>query len=553
MPLPLPDTAWPPARLATVHPKMQEWSAWLSGDPERLAAQYRGDSPTLTQLTPSRRQFLGRLRKRMFWGAQQTDPSQAAPHRVHIPIAADIATASSALMFGTPPSVTTADKGATEAITRLVEEMSLWETMAAAFTVAAGLGGTYLRATWDPSVPGGAFPTWVDADKASPVWSPYGQLIEVTFVRVLEQLSAGSITVWRHLERHYLADGTLSDAPRGTGLIEHTLWAGTDRNIGRMRTLDEHYGMEGFARYPGALPYALTVSSGSLGLTVEYAKNKGEQLGWRDDPIGCNLGRSDFDQLEGSFDSLDRVWSSLIREIDLAKARVFIPSTMLRSLGAGAGGSFDVDRELYVTLDIPTQLDATLENSMKMSDFPIRVDEHISAANEIQQGILRDAGYSARTFGEDENGQAMTATEVVDRNSRSGVTRASKIAQAGPAIRRCLMKCLAINQSILPGAGAPPDDLALVWPNADHDPLEVRARSIQMLDAAGAASLWMKLTIAYPGLDRDDLLAEYRRIRAEGMANPDQVAVLGPDDPLTPDESIPDPLDEDGDQGAEDE
>jgi hypothetical protein len=282
--------------------------------------------------------------------------------------------------------------------------------------------------------------------------------------------------------------------------------------------------MEGFARYPGALGAMLTVSTGSRGLAVEYVKNRNEQLAWRHDPVGCWLGRSDFDQLEGEFDALDRVWSSLIREIDLAKARAFVPAAALRSLGAGQGAAFDADRELFFGLEIPPNLNATLDQTIKMSDFPIRVDQHITAANEIQQGILRDAGYSARTFGEDENGAAMTATEVVSRNSRSGQTRNQKCNLAGPAIRRVLVKVLEINASQGTGFGkGNTEQLSLAWPQGDTEAPETRARTVQLLDQAGAISLWMKLVMTHPGTDKDDLLLEYRRIRAEGMANPDQV------------------------------
>lgn len=540
MPLPRHESPWPPVRLGTTQPKMGEWSAWMSGDPERLASVYGASSgPVYGATQVQRRSQLGRLRRR-FWGSTPSTTDQPAPHRVHIPLPADICSASGALMWGTPPTLTTNDKFATASIERLINERNLWENMKAAFAVAAGLGGTYLRASWDPMVPGGAFPTWVDADKADPVFSPWGDLREVTFMRVLEPLSAGSVTVWRHLERHYLSDGSetaggVNQAP-GVGMIEHTLWAGTDQNIGTMRRFTEHYAVEGFASYPGALPVILTLTTGGPGLAVEYVKNRAEQFGWREDPVGAFLGRSDFDQVEPQFDSLDRVWSSLIREIDLAKARVFIPTTMLQSLGAGQGAGVDLDRELYVPMNIPTQIDSTLEQSMKMSDFPIRVDEHLRAINEIQQGILRDAGYSARTFGEDESGNAMTATEVVSRNSRSGVTRAEKIALAGPAVRRVLIKCLQMNESLI-GSPRLTEDVNLSWPNAEQEPAETRARTVQMLDAAGSISLWFKLITQYPGMATEDLLLEYRRIRAEGMNNPDQVGgAVSIDDPLNPPE-----------------
>lgn len=535
MPLPAPDTAWPPARLAPILPRMGEWSAWLAGEPDTLTATYSGQSAALDALAPTRRQRIRTVRQRMFWGGRPTDVGQPAPHRLHIPLPADIATASAGLMFGSPPVLTVADKLGTATINRLIEERALWETCTSAFTVGAGLGGTYLRASWDPAVPGGAFLSKIDADQASPVFSPYGDLVEVTFVRTLEALHAGAVTVWRHLERHYLAPAGAGNLA-GFGMIEHTLWAGTDTNIGSMKELSAHWMMEPFGTYRGALPYVLNLSTGSRGLAVEYVKNKAEQLGWRHHPVGAWLGRSDFDQLEGEFDALDRVWSSLIREIDLAKARVFIPSALLRSMnGAGSGAAFDMDRELFTPLEIPPSLEGGIDQSIKMSDFPIRVDEHIKAANEIQQGILRDAGYSARTFGEDENGNAMTATEVIDRNSRSGVTRNSKCNLAGPAIRRVLVKIMEINGSL--GLGAvDTSDLTLSWPQSESESPETRARTVQALDAAGAISLWLKVTRANPGLDREDLLMEYRRIRAEGMANPDMVGgSVSVDDPFNPD------------------
>lgn len=548
MPLPAPDSHWPPVRLATILPKMSEWSAWMAGDADKLAATYGGDSAQLQAIAPARRtSSAGRLR-RMFWGNRPQTLDQPAPHRFHIPLPADLCTASAALMFGSPPTVTTegTDTTVPATMTHLIEERALWETLTTAFTNAAGLGGTYLRASWDPSIEGGAFLSYVDADQASPVWGPYGDLVEVTFHRVLEAQSAGQVTVWRHLERHYLSaptDTVFGGAamPARTGLIEHTLWAGTADNIGRQVALSAHPSTEGFAAFPGASPAMLTVTTGSRGLAVEYAKNKGEQLAWRKDPVGWAMGRSDFDQLESSFDTHDRLWSYLVREFDLTKARAFVPASLLRSLGPGGGALFDQDREFFTPLEMPPAINATLDQQLTLTNFSIRVDEHISAIKELQQGILRDAGYSARTFGEDENGAAMTATEVVDRNSRSGITRKSKCNLAGPAIRRVLVKVLQINASLgvqpkgATGAGNT-DALTLTWPQGESESPQTRAQTVQMLDAAGAISLWMKLTIAHPGMDADDLLLEYRRIRAEGMTNPDQTVTIGVDDPFTPPE-----------------
>ncbi len=540
----MPDTPWPPPRLAVVLPKMREWSAWLGGDPVQLASVYGGDAGTaaLRAIAPSKRTILSGLRDRMFWGNRPQTTDQPAPHRVHIPLAPDLATASATLMFGSPPTVTAPGDTSgvvAETMTHLIEERALWETCTSAFTVGAGLGGTYLRASWDPTIQGGAFLSYVDADQASPVFGPYGDLVEVTFHRVLEATSTHQVTVYRHFERHYLSTGETVWGgvvqPVGTGLVEHTLWVGTHDNVGRQTTFDKHPDMFGFAAYPGAEPFRLTVTTGSPGLAVEYVKNKAEQLAWRHDPVGSRLGRSDFDQLEPSFDMHDRLWSYLAREFDLTKARAFVPSSLLRSLGPGAGASFDMDREFFTPLEIPPAMGATLDQQMSLSNFPIRVDEHINAIKEIQQSILRDAGYSARTFGEDENGSAMTATEVIDRNSRSGQTRNTKCNLAGPAIRRVLVKVMQINQTLLGVGQANTDDLTLTWPQSDTDTPQNRATTVEMLDRAGAISLWMKLTIAHPGVDQDDLLLEYRRIRAEGMANPDQVGGVAVLDPFNPD------------------
>lgn len=535
---------WPPAELKPIRAAFAEWDAWLTGDRARLEAAgsaHGGSGYESSGATEKRFGAgpIGRLLRR-FWG--KSSNTQTEPRvKVHAPLAADIARASSDLLFAEPPAIAAQlpekpdeaaqsaqyaiDLAVSDATTARLQgylDAGLLSVLSGAAEVGAGLGGVFLRVTWD-AAKGRVFAVRVDADAAIPEFS-WGELQRVMFFRQLSSL--GDRRVLRHLEIHELADRNAPVTPDGertggvemVGVIRHQLWAGTVTDLGQQVPLTEHPSLAGL------LPLLVdgdTISSRSPGLCVVYIPNITPNTLWRNLPCGKDLGAPDIAGCEDFLDRLDAAYSSLLEELELAKARITVPEQWLDTHAPGKGQSFDTDRRVFTGLNIPPTDSAQAE----MFQPAIRVDEHLRVIQELTEVIIRRAGYSAATFGEDEAGAA-TATEVNSKNSRSRLTRSKKIRNWQPKLSELLAKMLAVDVAM--GWADPKVDPALVkvaFPQPAQTPIEL-ANMIDILGRAGAISTWLKVATAHPDWDDTQVEKEIERIRQD---NPDLVdpAALG--------------------------
>lgn len=506
MPLPRENTAWPPASHADIFSAMETWDAWYAGDPERLARTYGSQAATETPTRPS--QFSGGLvgkASRFFWG-RPIAPDQRSTN-LHIPLASDIAAASADLLYSDPPtfSVDSPDEsGRVQGRLEAYMEEAMQDELVAGAEIGAALGGRFHRVTWDHEVvPDSPFLTTVHCDAALPEFR-FGRLVAVTFWTVVEKHGG---TVLRHLERHELDNGI--------GVVEHALYEGTGDNLGRRVPLTEHHSVEHLAV---AVDGDSRLRDGRTpGLMVAYVANRMPQRKWRTHAVGRHLGRSDYDSLEGLFDQLDEVWSSWMRDIRLGRARILIARSMLEDRGPGQGASFDADREVFTPLDgtLPTIEDSSLP--IDQVQFAIRVDEHRKTAREILDQIVRQAGYSTGTFGEAHDGDMdITATEVEAREKRSLMTRDRKIRSERPALASLARKMLSIDREVFKNTDADPDaDVTVTFPDAVQDTDRQRAQAVSLLASAGAISTEMKVRMARPEWDDDQIGEEVARIRDE--------------------------------------
>ena len=210
---------WPPTP-GEVQASLSEWDAWYRGSADRLDAVYgqRTFGVRPSQLAGGLVGGVGRF----LWG---NPVPQTKKYRMHLPLAADIASASSDLLFGqeTPIVFPDASKAARDRM-QLVMEGNGWQSLLAeSGELASALGGTYLRAGWDADVADHALITTMDADAAVPEFQ-YGRLVEVTFWTVVDK--SGHV-VRRYLETHR------------PGSVEPSLWEGTKDKLGRRIPLAE--------------------------------------------------------------------------------------------------------------------------------------------------------------------------------------------------------------------------------------------------------------------------------------------------------------------------
>ena len=215
----------------------------------------------------------------------------------------------------------------------------------------------------------------------------------------------------------------------------------------------------------------------------------------------------------------DEAWTSWIRDLRLGKARIMVPQSMLETDGPGTGGTFDLDREVFVQLNMLDE--GSGASAITMNQFAIRVEEHEQTCKALRRQILSSAGYSAQSFG-DEGTVAVTATEVAARKEESLTTRGLKILYQRPALLDVLTTMLMVDVTHCGAKGIDPmAELTASWPQAVQPDPEATARALSLLESAGAISTYMKVRTLHPDWDEEEVLKEVARIRDDkASANP---------------------------------
>ncbi|NUK07472.1 phage portal protein [Streptomyces lunaelactis] len=513
MPLPTADTLWPPTS-PVVQTAVADWDAWWSAEPDRLEGRYLGRGyrdDAHTRPSQYRGGVVGAL-ARWFWG-QPTEPGEKRA-KLHVPLAGDIARTSSELLFSEPPKLT--GKGdATQARLDQLTEGGLHPTLLEAGEVCAALGGAYLRVVWDDEVSDHPWVDVVAADRAVPEFR-YGKLVAVTFWTVLEDESSSDRRVFRHLERHE------------KGRIFHGLYEGSLTHLGSVRPLQDH---------PATAPLATEVDEdGGLDtgapdhLTAAYVPNVRPARAWRHIPTATYWGQSDFQGIESLLDALDETYSSWMRDVQNGKGRIIVPDSMLQSLGPGKGAAWNEERRIYAGLNmLPRPGDP---NPLTVVQFAIRVAEHRDTCAELVEQAVRQAGYSASTFGENGDGAAVTATEIKARERRSLATRARKALYWGPAVADITTALLAVEAGFRFGTAG----LDLEPPKVEFQdsitegPVEL-ATTAELLNRAEATSRETLVRMLHPDWDQDQVDAEVDTILKEtgaAVADPAMTGAEGP-------------------------
>lgn len=501
MPLPQNNTVWPPKPFDQAFDTMRTWDAWYQGDPAQLQNTYSSSS-NMPRTRPSqyRGGAVGAV-ARMFWG--RPIPAGQDRTRLHVPVPSDLATTSADLLFSEPPRLVlpgkAEDAARKPAQARLEEIVNTPEThsgLLEAAELAAALGGTYLRVVWDtqdgPAMP---FLTAVHADGAIPTWR-WGRLASVVFWTVVR--SEGQ-QVWRHVESHE------------PGRILHGLYRGTNDNLGMQVPLEDDPATEWAA--------ALVDADGAIltnvpGMTAAYVPNIRPSRAWRTVPELSPLGRSDFDGVEGLFDALDETYSSWMRDVRLAKARLIVDQSALTPLGDGKGAAFDQDQELFTA--IPGMTGSLKDGQVAQAEqFEIRTTEHRDTSVEILRAILRAAGYSPQTFGDDALAVTATATEVKAREKLSMRTRDKKARYWAAALGPLARTMLDIDATVFGGAAGGTDVPEVRFPpKTQEDSLEL-AQTALALKNAEAASIETRVRLVRPDWDGKTVNQEVARIMKE--------------------------------------
>lgn len=503
MPLPTADLAWPP-----IHPTVQtayaDWDAWYSADPDRLEARYLNRASVAP--VPRAAQYSGGVRgtlARWFWGAPPVEGEKRA--KLHIPLAGDIARTSSELLFSEPPTLlgeTTATKGV---LSDLIEKGGLHPTLLEAGELASALGGAYLRVVWDDEVSDRPWIDAVAADRAHPEFR-YGHLTAVTFWTVLDPLDQDDRRVYRHLERHE------------RGRIYHGLYEGSPGQLGYARPLTEHPETAAFAREVDALGGLDTGAPNHL--TAAYVPNVRPARAWRHVPGATRLGQSDYQGIEGILDQLDEAWSSWMRDLHNGKGRILVPQTLLDSAGPGKGGTWNEDRRVFTGLNMLPRVDKG--DTIEVVQFAIRVQEHSDTCRALAEQGVRQAGYSASSFGLDGDGTAVTATEIRARKARSLGTRGRKSLYWRPGTSDILGAWLGVMAGFRFGVqGLDSEPPRVEFQDSISESPKELAETAELLRRAQAASTDTLVRMQHPDWEDAQVKAEVAAILGEQEPAPD--------------------------------
>jgi len=459
--------------------------------------------------------------------------------RIHMPIAADIAATSADLLFGEEPRFTCYDEedGDKESpqqkrLEQLVSANNLFGLLNEGAETCSALGDVFLKLNWRADESDHPILTVTQGDAA---WPEYvlGTLKCIHFFTILKRDSTTS-AVWRIYERYE------------RGKITMAVFKGTDNDLGHedKGTVLDELGYE---------PEITTPVDDMLAVHIANIRPN------RVDRSNVH-GRSDFDGLRDLMDSLDETYSSWMRDVRLAKARLIVPAEYLRRKPQDMFKDreykfeFDEDVETLVALDIDT--DNKSASAITPSQFAIRAADHASTCLDLIRNIVTIAGYAPQTFGLNIEGNAQSGTALHIREKKSFGTRSKKQTYWKSPLEQIMTAMVHLDAAIYPGGGSDAKGAVKVhFADSTSNDLSTLSAAIEMLNRANAISVQLKVQTLHPDWTKKQVAEEVDRIMEEtGMNMDDPTFGLGDfDDPTKKQQNDPDATKQNEEGDEEDE
>lgn len=422
--------------------------------------------------------------------------------RVHVPLAADIAAMSSNLLFAKEPTYAIYHRDKEHANGRQqkrLETILLKNTfgnkLVEAAETCAALGDVYVKLRWNTNID---YPM-IDIVQPDQTWPEYiyGELKCVHFFTDISTDAENNI-YYRAYERYE------------SGKITMKLFKGDSTSLGSAED-------ESVLRELGYQPEIETPIDELL--AVHIANIKPNRL-YR----SSNFGRSDYDGLRDTFDALDETFTSWMRDIRLAKARLIVPAEYLRARPSGMDEDlkrygrfeFDTDVETYVAMDINT--DTGGGTGITPSQFSIRSTEHMATCEELIRYILQMAGYSPNTFGFSVEGAAASGVALNIRERKSAITKDKKLKYWQTPLETILTSLVHLDANLYPKSGSHMEDrVVVVFADSMGSDVSTVAQTLIDLTNAASASTITKLRMLHPDWDEQQITEEIARMRDEKM------------------------------------
>lgn len=428
----------------------------------------------------------------MFW-------NRAGKAKIHVPLAADIASTSADLLFGEEPRFTCYDEktedGDTQAQQRLdelVEQNGMHGKLNEAAESAAALGDIYFKINWDTEDNS----TGINVVQPDSAWPEYllGKLKGIHFFSLLkyDQQTKKTYRVYELYTKKK---------------IVMKVFCGDDKNLGS--EVDDSNLLASLGFDSEIIPPVDDM------LAVHIPNIKPNRV-YRDLP----LGRSDYDGLRGLMDSLDETMSSWIRDIRLAKARTIVAAEYLRRKKSDMFKDgeytyeFDEDVETLVALDINPE--APGANGLTLSQFSIRASEHLETCRSLIRNIVTTCGYSPQTFGLDIQGSAESGTALHIREKKSFSTCGKKQAYWTSPLQQIMTALLHLDAKLNKTEGIT-DETTVKVHFADNSANDIStiATALHLLHAAQSASVEVRVRMLHPDWNEKKIMEEVNRIENE--------------------------------------
>lgn len=457
------------------------------------AAQYSGQHDLLHSTASTK----------SFW-------ARPGKQKVHLPIAADISATSSDLLFGEEVKLTCVDakenddsseaRMAQSRLEVIARRNNLHALLNEAAESCSAMGDVYLKIGWDRDDPMKCPRLQVGQGDAA--WPEYrfGKLCAIHFfsnLRVMKSPYGEKAVVIRAYERYE------------PGKIVTRLFRGSDSDLGEDMG-DDALGMLGIAP---------EVTMGAQEMAAVHIPNIRPNRLFR----GSMMGRSDFDGLRSLMDALDEAYSSWMRDIRLAKARLIVPAEYLRRKASDlfpddvkAPPMFEFDEDVETLCALDSDPEKVGSNAITPSQFAIRADEHQKTCNDLIVQIVTKAGYAPQTFGMNIEGLAQSGTALNIREKKSIKTCGKKQAYWHDALEDLLTVMLHIDAEQFPdNKVADGVHVHVRFADAFANDVSTISSALELLKRAESASADVRVRMLHPDWTEKEVSEEVARIREE--------------------------------------
>lgn len=466
-------------RLLEMYNKQAEWAAWYSGDADRLSDFYMMYN-------------YGHV-TRNFWTPVRSQDTRV---RYHMPIAGDIASVSSDMLFGESPTITIAEADLEDAKPEAIETKDrLTEILASGgflsvccecAEINSGLGGSFLKIDWDKEVIDHPIISVASPDTAIATFGLNRYLLAVSFVRII---AYNSPVVIRHVEHH------------DKGIIENRLYKGTTDKWGAEIPLTE------FADTATLQPEIKTGIDDTL---VRYVPNKLPNKLWRGSPYGI----SDYQGLEGAMGALDETYTSWIDDIRRARGRTIVPQSWLERDSTTGEFKFNEAQEIYVAFP---NMGSPTEGKEEIHDvqFEIRAEEHEKSTLNLLERIITSAGFSPQSFGLNIQGRAESGTALELRERKSLQTKQKKEHHIRAPLEDALHLLLMVDSKHFNSKIDPTLRPRVTFADTIRESMAEKSASVLALSNAMAASTETKVRYIHDDWSETEITEEVERIKEE--------------------------------------